>query len=396
MTDDGFEADVDARLHDLRVQREAKRRDTAELWTPPPYPLSLYEQLEEAEPDDDYIFNGLWSGNLQLNAQKKAGKTTLMLNAVRSLVTREPFLGRFEAVVEPDCRVGFLNMELKQHQFNKWFRAMDLPEEAQKRIVPYHGRVHGALDFSNDRVVEWIIRWCRDEGIKIAFFDPLNAIYNATRWGGNDPNDAYLRWWAVFEHIVLQANLRGTWIGHHAGYSEDGGNRARGASAMMDKPDLNVTLRYEVGEGSYTDAPVDTKRYISAFGRDVDVAEFEVDYNPATRLYHVTGGGSRTASAVNRHALKAYDAMVSYTNIQRQKGVKDEVIELKAGDLADQARVSATSKESEKFRRGRTLAVREGWLRERKQGTSQYYSLGDKKPPEREKRKVGNNIINPS
>lgn len=383
-----FEQDVADRLHDLRVQREAKSRDAAELWVPPPHPASLYEQLEE-EPEEgvDWIFDELWHGNVQINAQKKSGKTTLMLNALRSLVLNEPFLGRFAVNVASDCRVGFLNMELTKTQFNGWLREMDLPAEAQKRIVPYHARAYGALDMSNDRAVDWLIRWHRDEGIHISFFDPLSSFFNATRWGSGDPNDAYLRWWGVFERVVLDADLRGTWIGHHAGHSEEAGNRARGASAMMDKPDVNIAYRYDVGDGGYTDAPSESKRFLSAFGRDVDVREFEIEYQVPTRYLYATGGGSRAASSVDRYALKAYDVMVGYTYEQAQQGNK-EIAELNAGELSSKAGVAETSKQSGSFRQGREKAVADGWLVQRKKGTSVLFSLGDVTPPVREKRRI--------
>jgi hypothetical protein len=58
----------------LQFLDEAKTLNNARGWTPPPKPLSLYEQLDEETPEIDYIFDGLWSGNLQLNAQKKRAK----------------------------------------------------------------------------------------------------------------------------------------------------------------------------------------------------------------------------------------------------------------------------------------------------------------------------------
>jgi len=226
----------------------------------------------------------------------------------------------------------------------------------------------------------------------VLIMDPLGAFYDQP--SGGDPNAAYLRWWARLEHVVLQAGLRGVLIIHHTGYSEDGANRARGASAMMDKPDVNLTYRYETGEGAHTDAPTDTKRYLRAFGRDVDVDEFEVDYNVRTRLLSATGGGSRAASAVDRYALKAYDVLAKHDYMQRQKG-SEGVAELNAGDLSDRAGVSKTGKQSSLFKRGRNIAVQAGWLRERRQGTSQLYSLGDVVPPNRQKQKASN-IVNPS
>lgn len=372
---------------------DARRLEAAQAWTPPPYPASAYEQLAEEPPEVDWIFKDLWpAGNLQINAQKKAGKTTVAMNAAVSLVTGEPFLGRFEVNVETDCRVGYLNMELTGRQFNRWLAEMDLPDDALKRLVPYHGRENGRLDLTNDAAAEWVTGWLQQERIELLVLDPLGSFYDQPQ--GGDPNAAYLRWWARLEHVVLQAKLRGVMIVHHTGYSEDGGNRARGASAMMDKPDVNVTYRYEVGTGTHTDAPTDSKRYLSAFGRDVDVPEFEIDYNLLLRRLAVTGGGSRAETATERYALRAYDAMVSYTNTQHNKGLEGE-IQLNAGDLSQKAGLSSTGKQSGEFNKGREIAVEREWLVENKKGNSKLYSLGPKMPDQRRKIKL-DKLINPS
>jgi hypothetical protein len=322
--DPNFEEDVANRLHHLRVYREAQRRLDQEVWTPPLCPASAYDQLAEAPPEVDCIFRDLWSGNAQVNAQKKSGKTTLLLNAAAALVTREAFLGRFDVDVESDCRVAYLNMELTKGQFNRSLREMDLADDALKRIVPYHARESGRLDFTNDSAAEWIIEWLKREGISVLLLDPLGAFYDQP--GSGDPNPPYLRWWARLEHVVLQAELRGVLIAHHAGYSEDGGNRARGASAMMDKPDVNITYRYNVGDGTYTDAPVDNKRYLSAFGRDVDVREFEIDYNGRTRNLRATGGGGRIDAETERQAKRAWE-VVLVANERGEKPNKGELFD---------------------------------------------------------------------
>ncbi|MEN3220699.1 AAA family ATPase [Mycolicibacterium porcinum] len=375
------------------AQADARRLEAAQAWSPPPYPASAYEQLAEAAPEVEWIFKDLWpQGVLQVNAQKKAGKTTLALNAVSSLVTGERFLGRFDVSVDSDCRVGYLNMELTSAQLNRWLDDRALSDDALKRLMPYHGREHGRLDLTNDAVAEWMVRWLRDEGIGVLVMDPLGSFYDQP--SGGDPNAAYLRWWARLEHVTREAEVRGVMIVHHTGYSEEGGNRARGASAMMDKPDVNVTYRYEVGEGSHTDAPADTKRYMTAFGRDVDVAEFEIDYDRLTRTLVVTGGGSRAENAGERYALKAYDVMSTYTHQQREKGIEGDV-ELNGKEFMAKAGISETGKQSGPFRQGRSLAVDRDWLRERKVGPSKMYSLGEVAPQQRRKTKL-HSVVNPS
>jgi hypothetical protein len=363
-----YEADRLDFFDDAKALRESR------LWSPPPRPLSLYEQLEEDVPESDYIFDGFWSGNLQLNAQKKAGKTTVMMNAAGSLVTQKPFLGRFAVNTEPDCRVAFLNMELPQSQFNLWFQEMGLSAEARKRIVPYHARRYGSLDFSKPPVIDWLANWFRDEGVSIAFLDPLSSVYDASRWGSRDPNASFLRWWSVFEQLVLDAGLRGVWIGHHSGLSEEAGNRGRGASAMGDKPDMSMTLRYEPGgDGHYTDAPADTKRYISVYGRDVDVNEFEIEYDSGTRLYAATGGGSRVQQSGESWALKIHDALVA----RRKRG---EPPDLNADEMMAELGISPTSRQSADVRRGRRIAVERGWLVQQNQGKAKLFRLGSVTP----------------
>lgn len=287
---------------------DAMRLEAAQAWTAPPCPASAYDQLAEEPPEVDWVFRDLWAGIAQVNAQKKSGKTTFLMNAAAALVTNEPFLGRFDVNVDSDCRVGYLNMELTKGQFNRWLADMALPDDALKRLHLYHGREHGRLDFTNDAATEWVIRWLREAGITVLLMDPLGSFYDQP--SGGDPNAAYLRWWARLEHIVLKAGLRGVLIAHHAGYSEDGGNRARGASAMMDKPDVNITYRYNVGKGGHTDAPVDTKRYLSAFGRDVDAKEFELDFNTRARRLHATGGGGRGDAEAERQAERMLNAVL--------------------------------------------------------------------------------------
>ena len=111
-------------------------------------------------------------------------------------------------------------------------------------------------------------------------------------------------------NVVLQAGLRGVLIAHHTGYSEDGGNRRAWGKRDDGQARLNLTYRYNVGDGSHTDAPVGNKRYLSAFGRDVDVHEFELDYLPTTRWLRVTGGGGRVDAEAERQADRMRDEVL--------------------------------------------------------------------------------------
>jgi hypothetical protein len=78
---------------------------------------------------------------------------------------------------------------------------------------------------------------------------------------------------------------------HHMGH---GAERARGASRLRDWPDAEWRLLRQ------DDDPA-SARYLSAFGRDVDVPESRLEFDPATRALRIAGGSraaQKTAAAV--------------------------------------------------------------------------------------------------
>ena len=350
-----FDEDVEKRVHDLKVQDEAKRKLAHELWTPPPFPTSAYDQLAEGIPEIDWVAADLISAGIALlNAQWKTGKTTLLMNLARALLMGETFLGRFEAKLKEGECVGYLNMELPKRQFNSWLSQMAVSDEALKRLSPYHAMEHGfsVLDFSNDQAVQWVIQWLIDGGITVLFADPLAKLYNPARWGGSgDPNAAFTQWWKVLEDVVREANLRAVVIAHHTGFAEDAADRARGASAMMDNPTVNMAFRHNGASGDLV-VP-DNKRYLKAKGRDVLVDEFELDYHSPTRLYHATGGGNRVDAKMVTMAQKAWNAVIL-------AGVKGE--KPNKTDLFADLDWSNTGGSAGKYNRAYRYALSQDWI----------------------------------
>ncbi len=367
------------------AREDARRMEASRLWTPPPWPTTLYDQLAEVPPKTDWVMHDLApAGIVMVNAQAKGGKTTLLINAAFSMVENVPFLNRFKVNLQPDERIGYLNMELPKGQMNEWFRDLQISDEGQKRLEVYHSMEYGlkVLDFSNDRAVEWVIKWLTDNGITVLFADPLAKLYNPARWmgAGGDVNAAFTQWFNVLEDIQRIAKLRLVWIAHHTGFSEEAADRSRGASSMMDNPTVNMILRHN---GGHAGKPKGNERWLKAWGRAVDVDEFEIGYDPIKRRLFKTGGsGTRADSASGWRALEAYDAMVKYTDEQRAKGVVGD-IELTSGQLSSAVGLRETDKASSEHRRGRNLAVDRGWLAERRDRTTKLYRLGEITPSDR-------------
>jgi hypothetical protein len=375
--DDRYIPFLQGELLSQAAREDAKNIEAQRLWLPPAFPDTLYNQLAADVPEVDWVIEGLApAGIVQVNAQAKGGKTTLLLNCAKSLATKEPFLGRFEVFVGVDERIGYLNMELPKRQILQWLSGMGISDEAAKRLELYHAidDGFGVLDFRNDKAVKWIVDWLTSSGITVLFADPLAKLYNPVSWGGGvDPNAAYTQWFKALETVVREAELRLVFLAHHTGFSEDAADRSRGASAMMDNPTVNMAYRHN---GDHAAKPLDNKRYLKAFGRDVDVDEFEIDYDGSTRRLYATGGGNRVAAAPEQWALKAYDVLATWPT-------GNGPIELSADDLALKAGVAPTSRRSAEFRAGRQLAVDRDWLAERKQGRTKLFRLGSIVPTSR-------------
>jgi hypothetical protein len=381
MHDEQYEADIAARLRDLRVELEAKRRLDEELYVAPPIPTSLYDQMAQERPKVDWIIHELApAGIVQLNAEAKGGKTSVVQTAVYALAMNEPFLGRFKVNVKPDERFAVLNMELPEEQFNAWFDRMGMTDEAKKRIEPFHAMTHGfrAVDFSNDRAVEWTIKWLRDNGITVLFGDPTAKLFNASKWPG-DVNQAYTSWFQVVEDVARQAGLRLVWLNTHTGFGAESADRSRGASAMMDNPTVNMVLRHN---GQYGKPP-GRERWLSARGRDVDVKEFEIVHDQITRLYTATGNGTRAEAGGEQmqghRALEAWRALAKHHSAERAKGNKGD-IKVTAGKLAELCGIRPTDKHSGEHRSGRSIAVDRNWISTEGNGNKKLFWIGETTP----------------
>lgn len=355
-SNDEYEAHVAAKQHDLKVEREAKRREASELWTPPAAPGSVYDQLAEGIPEIDWVVEGLIpAGVAHVAAQRKTGKTTLALNLARSLLTSEPFLQKFPVRMKADEQVGFVNMELPRAQMLTWIREMGLTDDAQKRLTVYHAMDDGfaTLDWNNDLAVEWTVKWLTEHGVTVLVADPLAKLYNPARWGSRDPNASFTAWWKVLEDIFREAKLRAVLLTNHTGFSEEAGDRARGASAMMDNPTVNMAFRHN---GDYQDLlPLDRKRYLKAMGRDVLVDEFELDYLPLTREFYATGGGRRVDAEMVKLARKLWSSVLSAD----RKGEKPNKREL----LDELGWGSGKGSGADKYNRAYRHAVKEQWVK---------------------------------
>jgi hypothetical protein len=81
---------------------------------------------------------------------------------------------------------------------------------------------------------------------------------------------------------------------HHTGHA---GQRSRGASRLLDEPDAVWTLTRDADEGTGEFSPLEPIRYISVYGRDVEMQPESLTFDVSTRALKLTGRGKAETRA---------------------------------------------------------------------------------------------------
>lgn len=269
---------VEAKL----IEHEAKaqfNRALAELDPAEPFDAgSLAEIL--ARPDSTrFRVDGLIlaEGFTTVVAARKTGKTTFNLNLADSLLTGRDFLGRFP--VEPvEGRIALLNFEVAARQVAHWANLVGVDPD-RFDIVTLRGRRNPLLH-PQDRAD--LAEYLRDRNVEFLFVDPLSRAFYGDNGNDNTQMQRFLSDLDTFARAEVGAT--DVVLNVHAGWNAD---RSRGASAIEDHPDSIIWLR---PGGKEKD---DRSTYIEARGRDVDVEEMQLAFDPATYRLSLTGEGSR-------------------------------------------------------------------------------------------------------
>jgi hypothetical protein len=267
-----------AAVRELQVKQRA-REIVAEIEAgrnplPPPDAGTLAEML--ARPDEvRWRLDGLLpaGGRLLLSAQRKTGKSTAVGNLARSLLTGESFLGRFP-VARLRGRVVVLNYEVTAGMFARWMTDIGVPPD-RLYVVNLRGARNLLADETGRAELVELIRAADGEVLVV---DPFGRAYT-----GKNQNDAaeVTPWLNRLDEVADAAGITELVLVAHAGWN---GERTRGSSALEDWPDVIATM---------TRDPDTDVRFLKAEGRDVEVPEDELSFDPATRRLTMTGAGNR-------------------------------------------------------------------------------------------------------
>lgn len=279
--DDGGldETAIEHRLRVLRVNREARLRLDDEMRPPTVLPAlkSLTTLLDEPETPTRYRIEQVAPANarVMLSAQQKGGKTTLIHNIIRSHVDVEPLLGQFDINAQ-SRRLVLLDDELSEDMLRRWLRAQQIRNTDAVTTVSLRGRI-STFNLLDDRTRAAWAQQFRDLGCDYLILDCLRPVLDAL---GLDENRDAGKFLVQFDALLAEAGITDAMLVHHMGHAHE---RARGDSRLQDWPDAIWRL---VRENDEPGSP----RYFSAYGRDVNVAEGRLSYDPSTRrLYYAAG-----------------------------------------------------------------------------------------------------------
>lgn len=289
MTEIELEAElVDARVRELLIEREARRRadqvssgqrvpgqtsfdagTLAEVLARPPGPEPRVRTLIPARASTLVV------------AKRKVGKTTFLLNLAHDLLQGELFLE--ELAVEPVTgKIAFLNYELDGQMLATWASEMGIPHEPLFLV-----NLRGARNPLGDRDERArLAGMLQEQGAEMLVVDTFSRAF-----GGSSQNDAgeVSRFLTDLDHFAREeVGAQDLVLTAHAGWN---GERSRGSSALEDWADSIITITNDKNQ-----------RFISAFGRDVDLEEDRVEYDDRTRRLRLTNSGGRRQFA---EAIKA-------------------------------------------------------------------------------------------
>lgn len=300
--------EIDGIKHKLALQRQAQAELAAEGWESPPSRGSLKTQLALGVPEPSFVVDQLLpeSANLLISAQYKKGKTTCALNLVRSAADGDDLFGDF-TVKRPKGRIAWWNVELAERTALQWLGEMKV--RSPLRVYPLHLRGYSVpLTLPAGR--DWAVEWLRRNKIAWWVVDPFGALFE----GDENDNSQVRDWLRALDEVKRLAGVDVLALITHTGHDaqdDDAVIRARGASRLMDWPDVIWTYR----AGNEHDK---SRRYLGAYGRDVDVPEVVLDFEPTTRtLTRALGVGSRRDDRIEALAYKAAEVVAEHHSTKK-------------------------------------------------------------------------------
>jgi hypothetical protein len=326
-----YERAVRAKFAEMRVMDDAKQMlATMKAGQAPALSgRSLSDFLAEVEDTERYRVTDLWpaQGRVLLAAQAKSGKTTMVAaNLIPALVDGGDFLGRYE-VEKVTRRVIYLNMEVGTRTMRRWLQDAKIVNTAAITVANLRGKA-AALSLNSEAGRKKFGQWLADNDSEVVILDPLAPVLASLGLDENSNADVatFFAWWS---EALMLGGVVDDLVVHHAGH---GGERSRGASRLLDEPDAVWTLTKDADLKEVTDDDPfgeSPTRYLSAYGRDVELSPEALKFDYATRRLELTGLG-KTAMGKDGFQRRAKQIMADM-----KMRTKEELVGMISGKRAN-------------------------------------------------------------
>lgn len=313
----------------LRISAEARDIVSTErylkTWRAPESLPSLADEL--ALPDEEVAWRITdllpVDANALLAAQYKTGKTTMVLNLLRSMADGDAFLSALK-VERPGGRVAYFNYEVSRGQMRRWMRLQGIRRPERIALLNLRGQ---QLPLVQPDVHKWVVEWLKANEATFWVVDPYARAFVGSGDSENDNMQA-ATFLDLLDQIKEEAGVRELVLVTHTGRSTDpsGRTRARGATRIDDWADERWLLT--------RDPDHDEDRYLEATGRDVNWPQHLLSFNPDTG--HLSAGNT-DRTQVRRSRLE--DLVVDL--VRQHPGIAarplQEMVRERAGGASRQA-----------------------------------------------------------
>jgi hypothetical protein len=287
---------VQRKYAEMRIVEDAKAlMATVKAGQAPPLGgIMLHDFLDQPDEVSQFRIEGMWptQGRVLLAAAAKSGKTTLVAaNLLPSLVDGRSFLGKFDC--QPVAgKVVLLNMEVGENTLRRWLRDCSIDNRHKVVIANLRGKA-SALSLNTEKGRERFIDFLRAQDAEVVILDPLAPVLASLGLDENSNADIaqFFSWWS---QVLAEAGVVDDLVVHHTGHA---GQRSRGASRLLDEPDAVWTLTRDADEGTGEFSPLEPIRYISVYGRDVEMQPESLTFDATTRALKLTGRGKAETRA---------------------------------------------------------------------------------------------------
>jgi hypothetical protein len=283
--------------------------------------VDMDDFLNQQDEEEHYRIHGLWpaQGRVLLAAAAKAGKTTMVIgNLLPSLIDGIPFLGNH--ATEPTTRrIVVFNMEVGERTLRTWMRKSGIQRSNQVTIVNLRGKA-SALQLATEEGRARLTQFLISHNTEIVILDPLAPVLASLGLDENDNSQIaqFFSWWS---EALTAAGVHDDLIVHHTGHA---GERSRGASRLLDEPDAIWTLKRDRPEDDPdSDFQPLERRYLHAYGRDVELPDSPLSFDPDTGRLRIMEG-TREQIRAREKAERYYDAILQY--VRDNPGASTEAI----------------------------------------------------------------------